>query len=191
MEHWFDRLSRLQTRRTMLKGAVAAGAAVAVPALRLPNAWATPDEPCFKPCNIAAVTKWNSTLTSGGPGGCKEGPLHGLLGSVLTGPVSGAVLVVIGLAREASCHSSAELTYHRDALACRGSDCGDPGTYPFGTVPGPKAHCDPAQEIACGNTCCNNLDKCCQCQADGAYICCSAGSPCEPTPDRGGCCVGH
>jgi hypothetical protein len=183
VEHWFDRLSRPHTRRAMLKGAVAAGAALAVPALRSPNAWASLTEPCFKPCTDAAKKQWLSADQS-----CSN--THKLRSAGLLAMVGGGapgllIGVLGGLASANSCFADAELSWIRDSRACRGSECGDPAKYPGGHKPRPK--CTPVEEISCGDTCCNSVDECCQCKNGGNYVCCSAGR-CEPTKDRGGCC---
>jgi hypothetical protein len=151
-----------------------------------------PEEPCFKPCNDAARVAWVNKRNGLGPGGCKNLLPSALFAFTVGGNSGGSVILsLIDIADTLRCRDSADLTWHRALVACRASECGDPAKYPGGKVVKPPPKCDPNQEIRCGDTCCNIVDKCCQCQADGAFICCSAGSPCEPTPDRGGCCVGH
>jgi hypothetical protein len=189
MEHWFDRLAHPHTRRTTLRTAALAIGALALPNRLLPAASATAQEPCYKPCVDAAKQGFSGTKN----GVCKAlaGPtlFAGLTG--LGTPV-GVIVELAGAWQWTSCLGSAELSWRRAIDACRGSECGNPSKYPGGSEPAPPPPtCDPTQQIRCGDHCCNIVDKCCQCQADGAYICCSAGSPCEPTPDRGGCCVGH
>lgn len=180
MEHWFDRLSRPHTRATVLKAALAAGAAAALPALRTPRAWATPTEPCFGPCNDDAAAEWHNTVNDVGPSGCKHNILKGVAVTVV-GPlgVGGILLTLWGVSDFESCMASAELKWHREVLKCRGSECGDPKKYPGGKAPKPRPKCSPAQEIECGDICCNNIAECCSCKS--GYACCASGRQC-------GCC---
>jgi hypothetical protein len=62
MEHWFDALSQTRSRRTVLKCAALAGAALVVPAVRVPRAAATEREPCFVPCQQAAAARWDKAI---------------------------------------------------------------------------------------------------------------------------------
>jgi hypothetical protein len=76
--------------------------------------------------------------------------------------------------------SSAELDFHRDSLACRGSECGDGSKYPGGAAqkpPPPK--CDPIREKVCGDICCNVITDCCLSAKTGRYLCYAAGHNCE------------
>jgi hypothetical protein len=179
MEHWFDALARPQSRRTVLKGAALAGAALVVPGVRVPRASATEREPCFRPCQRAATERWNSGIDS-----CSF-RTHTLVaqygGSLLYGQlVAAALLGYAALATEGSCLASAELTYHRDSLACRGSECGDGAKYPGGaTQKPPPPKCDPMREKVCGDICCNVVTDCCLSAKTGRYVCYAAGHNCE------------
>lgn len=186
MEHWFDRLSRPHSRRAMLKGVAATGAALALPWVRVPSAWATPTEPCFKPCNDAATKEWNDARAF-----CVRNYVAGTsfpaILSVGGSPAGSVLQLLLGGVAGEQCKSAAELAWHRDLLKCRGSECGDSAKYPGGKPKKPVQKCVPGQEVQCGDTCCNIVDECCQCKNGGAYMCCSVGR-CEKTPDRGGCC---
>jgi hypothetical protein len=169
VEHWFDSLSRPRTRRTALKAAALAGAGLVLPAIRVPRAAAAPTEPCFTPCNDAALAAWDATKNGVRPGGCKyfvaAGAAFTLAGHV--GP--GGVLAAIGGLKFGSCLDSAELTWHRALVACRNPECGDHAKYPGGRA----RECSYPDEIACGNICCNALGNpdCCSSRTRG-YVCC-------------------
>jgi hypothetical protein len=179
VEHWFDALSRPHSRRTVLKGAALAGAALVVPGVRVPRASATEREPCYVPCGRAAADDWakgvgtcaTKTYTLVSQGGA----------SLLYGQIVLAGLFALGGgATAASCLASAELDYHRKTLACRGSECGDGSKYPGGAVqkpPPPK--CDPMREKVCGDICCNVITDCCLSAKTGRYLCYAAGHNCE------------
>jgi len=179
MEHWFDALARPQDRRTALKAALVAGGALLVPGMRAPRAWATEREPCFVPCQQAAQRAWGDAL-----GRCSKSVSYagmGALGLASTGNVLGAALLGwLAIGEDAVCRPSAELAYHRAALACRGSECGNPDKYPGGATkpkpPPPK--CDPVEEKACGDICCNIITDCCS-SKKGGYVCYAAGYNCE------------
>lgn len=183
MDHWFDRLSRPYTRRTMLKAGAVAGAALLLPASRVPKAWATSGEPCFKPCTDAAAKDFSSTRN----GLCKALAGPQLFGSLLLGfpsPLAGAVLLQ-GAFKFTDCLSNAELGWHKAVEACRGSECGNPGRYPGGQAPrNPPPKCDPVAEIVCGNICCDIVAaQCCPCSTvDGGYICCASNANCDCCP---------
>ena len=184
MEHWFDSLSRPHTRRTTLKAAAVAGAALFVPALRASRAWAIESEPCYKACVTAAGAQMREDEFSCGVllSAAAESGLS------LAGSPIGVLAFVgsgIGFLR---CHSGAQLAWRRHVLACRGSECSDPKKYPGGKAPAKV--CDPTQEIKCGDDCCNSLKVCCQCKNGGTYICCIDAEHCEPDPNgnRGSCC---
>ena len=186
MEHWFDSLSRPHTRRTTLKAAAVAGAALIVPGVRTSRALATPREPCYKPCNVAAAKKWVSNLDI-----CDAEQARTYASLLFSGGAF-APVVVATLLRQLgglNCLSSAEVQWHRDVLACNGSECGDSRKYPGGGNE-PKETCNPVVQTQCGNGCCPLPDVCCQCQNGGKYICCIDAEHCEPDPqgNRGACC---
>jgi len=171
-EHWFDRLSRPHSRGTALKAAAAAAMALALPNVRLPRAWATPGEPCWTPCNDAALDKWNATVN-----GCSNAVLGRIWASVATGSYPNLILATLESVIF-SCGSRGEVTWHRDVLACRGSECGDPSKYPGGRKPPPPPpKCDPTRETVCGDICCNIVAECCPCK--GGFICCASGANCK------------
>ena len=144
MEHWFDDLSRRpQTRRTVMKAAAVAAGALIVPGLRTPRARATGTEPCFVPCNEAAAKRWRNQQKS-----CGSDPTYLLAIGGAAGPLS--VIAVLQLVNQLRCMSSVEVDWHRDVIACRGSECGNSEKYPGGKVPKPKPKCDPGQEIVSG-----------------------------------------
>ncbi len=162
-EHWFDRLSRPHSRRAVLKAAVAGGAALMLPASRLPSAWATPGEPCFTPCLQAAAAAWDRQNAI-----CEHQSQFDSYVSMVVGPLG--TISFFGRLDIFRCLSSAELKWHKDVLACGGSECGDPGKYPGGKV---RPKCDPSQEKVCGSICCYITSECCNCKR-GA-VCCRAG----------------
>jgi len=183
MEHWFDRLSQPQTRRTMLKAAaVGAGAALFAPVFRPQLAWATEGDPCFIPCVNAGTVKWNAAKQACGATAQRVAGAGFVF--LMTGNVGPAAL--LGLAANAgltSCLSSGELTWHRDTLDCRGAECGNGTKYPGGTVPpppNPQVPCtDPAKPIPCGKECCYSVNHCCPDAAtDGGYKCWSVNHVC-------------
>ena len=179
MDHWFDRLAQPHTRRTMLKAGALAGAALFLPAGRMPRAWATTGEPCFKPCNDAAGKEFSSTRN----GTCKAvaGPqlFTGLLG---IGSPSGVILFYQGAFSFLNCLSNAELDWHRATEACRGSECGDRATYPGGQAPRkPSPKCPGA--VPCGDDCCDVVAQCCPCSTvESGYICCASNASCDCCP---------
>jgi hypothetical protein len=181
MEHWFDRLSRPHSRRTMLKAGALAGATLILPAGRIPSAWATAGDPCFKPCTDAAGKDFSSTKN----GICKAaaGPV---LYSFVVGfgsPLS-VVLTYRGLNDFLGCLGNAELDFHRAVAGCRGSECGDPVKYPGGQAPRkPPPKCTPGSEILCGDMCCDIIAQCCPCNSvEGGYICCASNANCDCCP---------
>jgi hypothetical protein len=173
-EHWFDRLSRPHSRRTALKAALAAGAALTLPASRLADAWATPTEPCFKPCQDAATAKWSTDESH-----CTKtmGANFAIVGASASQSIGLSIATVYVIqAAGFYCLADAEITWHRSLLACRGSECGNPAKYPGGQKPRPPApKCDPTLEIVCGDTCCHHTAECCSCKSAGAK-CCAAGA---------------
>lgn len=174
-EHWFDRLSRPHTRRTALKAAAVAGVALTLPNVRLPRAWATPGEPCFQPCIDAALAKWTSTYEA-----CNTSLTYRLLWASISVNVPNIVIGILE-SEVVGCGSRGELTWHRDTLACRGTECGDPAKYPGGQKPRPPApKCDRSRETVCGDICCHIIAECCACKA--GFACCAAGSNCTCGP---------
>jgi hypothetical protein len=189
VEHWFDRLSRPQTRRTTLKAAVAGGAALVLPSLRLPSAWATPTEPCLEPCKAAARAKWGASFDSCKSDAVKADAVKGSR----RGGAPGTVLLILGgdgFLTVRQCRDIVELTFWRDFEKCKSSECGDPGKYPGGVPKKPPPKCTPVEEIVCGDFCCNALQVCCKCKS-GKYTCCSDTDHCEPDPALalGNCCA--
>ena len=170
-EHWFDRLSRPHSRRTALKAAAAAGLALALPNVRLSRAWATPGEPCWIPCQNAAIAKWNNKKND-----CFANAQGGMW--VAFAVANFPSLLINAIQGHLYCGSSGEVTWHRDVLACRGSECGDPAKYPGGRKPPPPPpKCDPTRETVCGDICCHIVAECCPCK--GGFICCASGSNCK------------
>ena len=174
MDHWFDRLAQPHTRRTTLKALALGGAALALPDLRVPQASATTGEPCYNPCVNAAGKAWQSELDAV----CKPLFRGGILGAVSGSVIQTWLSVLSGW----HCDSSAELTWHRAIEACRGSECGDPATYPGGQAPKPPApKCLAGQEVVCGDRCCDVIAECCACSSEPSGFCCCAAGKCGST----------
>jgi len=172
MEHWFDSLSRPHTRRTTLKAAAVAGAALVLPALRTPRASATDKEPCYTACAAAAAKQWNDTDNLV----CKPIGVESALSFLnLISHPDLLAMVSRGLPL-ANCMASAELHWHRDMLACRDPDCGDSAKYPGGKVKKPAPKCTPIEEKRCGDICCYVTTDCCL--KNGEYVCYAAGHDC-------------
>lgn len=190
VEHWFDTLSRPHSRRTTLRVAAVAGAALMFPALRTPRAAALDTaEPCLEPCMNAAARRWDATKN----GICKvRGGVPSFSGLFQFPSPTPMLIFLLGSIEGANCFSSAEVRWHRDTRACD-QECGSSGNSPGGAdEPKPKPEvCDPAQQIKCGEGCCNNLYVCCQCKNGGKFICCTDSEHCEPDPNRnrGSCCT--
>jgi hypothetical protein len=183
-EHWFDRLARPHDRRSLLKAALGAGAAITLPQLRtgVSAAAVAGQLPCYKPCLQAAADAWSQERDA-----CRTydqvGQATNLFTHFLTlGPVGttawtwNAVFVGAGFI---GCVTTAELHWRRNNMRCQGSECGDPVKYPGGVAPGqPKGQCDPTFEVLCGDKCCdisNGKAECCHC-AGGTDICYAVGA---------------
>ena len=185
MEHWFDLLAQPHTRRTTLKAAALAGAALVLPLRRTSSAWATTREPCYSACLHEGAIEWDNATDA-----CQRAFGSGVGKTYVAtlaafGP--GLVLGALYGARAISCKADAEAGYHQAVVECRQPQCGDRAKYPGGNapgrVPGPPPKCVPALEIACGDICCNATGnpECCLCPKTGMYQCCAAGRNC-------GCC---
>jgi hypothetical protein len=168
MAHWFDRLAQPHTRRTALKAGAIGGAMLVLPLSRSPKAQATASEPCYRPCVVAASTAFSAQASN-----CQVEALTSIA-------VLGQFQIIpgfLGALASWKCRSSADLTWHEAAEACRGSECGNPAKYPYGQlprVPGPK--CTPGEEVECGDRCCSIVAECCPCSANSSgYCCCAAG----------------
>ena len=171
-EHWLDNLARRYSRRTILKAALAGGVALTLPQSRAPLARATGNEPCYKPCVLAATRSGHSALAT-----CDHilansvalAALHTLYGNV-------AVAAALTFAASPSywgCNSAAALTFHRDVVACGGAGCGNSGGSSGGKAPANSGQCPPDTTVACGDGCCGiAYGQCIACK-DGTYKCCS------------------
>jgi hypothetical protein len=179
-EHWFDALAHPHTRRSALRTAL--GGTVALAFARLPSAWAAPGEPCYVPCVASAQKSWDTAQRF--CGGAHVFQTVQSVGAFLLGnPVLGAVTSALNRAGEGACVASAELTFHRSILACKGSECGNAEKYPGGVAPGtPKEPCaDPTTQVRCGDVCCDvggGIAQCCHC-GGGKDVCFRVGD-CEP-----------
>jgi hypothetical protein len=178
VDHWFDALARPHSRATALKaGALALGAALAGPLLRPQLAGAAEQEPCFGPCVKAANAAWGTARDA-----CFDAHRTNTVatvGRLVTDPFVGLFVAVLQEPNDLACRGAAELTWHRNSNACRGSECGNGAKYPGGTVPPPpkpKPKCDPVQEKVCGDICCYVTTDCCL--KNGAYLCYAVGHNC-------------
>lgn len=164
-EHWFDRLSRPHSRRTVLKAAAVAGAALVLPNVRVPRASAAQRPPCFATCRQLAFDAWRKNRDD-----CKN-----------TGFLKGAVLVLFFQEDLMDCIARGGATWHRDMLDCEEPECGDPGKYPGGNKP--RTVCTPNEEFQCGDICCNVVTDCCTNMRTGEKICCARiGEQCGCAP---------
>jgi hypothetical protein len=175
MEHWFDRLAKAHPRRTTLKAAALAAGALVAPGVRLPRAWATTNEPCFKPCAAAASAAFAKDRNT-----CDRIVGAGYLGFAL-GPVPGVVMALVGQNNALQCSAASELNWYKATNACRGSECGNPAKYPGGATsppPPPPSGCVESGGLICGDKCCNATGdpECCRCPKSGEYQCCAHGS---------------
>ena len=185
-EHWFDRLAHPHDRRSLLKAAFAAGAAITLPQLRTGiSAAAIRDQlPCFKPCLEASYNAWRQERD-----GCRtkfnvQGGAN-LFSWYLTQGGAGAVAWEWAYAFNnlglAGCLSMAELHWRRNTVNCQGSQCGDPVKYPGGAAPGkPQGQCPYVEQVWCGDSCCdisNGKAECCHCSS-GTDKCAAVGT-CE------------
>jgi hypothetical protein len=179
VEHWFDALARPHSRATTLKaGALGLGAALAGPLFRPQLARATEQEPCFGPCVKAAADRWGTALDA-----CFTANKANTVvtaGKLVTDPFFvGVLLAALQTTNDLGCRGAAELSWHRNSIACRGSECGNGAKYPGGTVPPPPKpapKCDPVQEKVCGDICCYVTTDCCL--KNGAYLCYAVGHNC-------------
>jgi hypothetical protein len=183
VDHWFDRLSQPHTRRTMLKAGAVAGVALVLPAGRIPKAWATTGEPCFKPCTDAAAKDFRATRS----GTCD--PIGGgslLVGAIGLGSIPGFASQVVNYMNWLNCLGNTELNFHRAVESCRGSECGDPAKYPGGQTPRkPPPKCTAGSEVVCGDICCDIISQCCPCSTvEGGYICCAGNANCDCCPKQ-------
>ncbi len=179
MEHWFDHLAEPHTRRTSLKAAALAGAALVLPVGRLSSAWAAHPYPCTFSCIEEATAQWRQAGDT-----CDRATgvrLGGAYIATLAGALPGAVLAVVALGRGLSCLSTAELAYHRDVHLCFDPECSDPAKYPGGNPP--AIVCKDPGYVPCGPSpqdCCNSANAECQ-QCPGKLVCCRKGSNCCPS----------
>ena len=162
----------------MLKAGTLAAAALILPAGRLPTAWATVGEPCFKPCTDAAAKDFSSTKN----GTCKALGAPYFQALLVPGSLVGFVLLYRGINDFLGCLSNAELDWHRAVETCRGSECGNSATYPGGQVPRkPSPNCPGS--IPCGNDCCDIVAQCCPCSTvESGFICCASNANCDCCP---------
>lgn len=181
MDHWFDRLAQPHSRRTMLKAGALAGAALILPAVRIPKAWATAGEPCYQPCAAAASAEFSKTKNQTCKGGAAPVLVSALVGF---GTPTSVLLAYRGLNDFLNCLSNAELNWHQAVESCRGSECGDPAKYPGGQAPRkPPPKCTPGSEVVCGSICCDITAQCCPCSTvEGGYICCAGNANCDCCP---------
>jgi hypothetical protein len=177
MDHWFDQLARPHTRRTTLKAAALAGAALVVPIGRLPAASAAQTEACYKTCRDIAYSQWETDFDA-----CRRQSHRGTANTylaMLTGAGPGFLLGALNIGQTLSCGSSAELTWHRNNESCLQPQCGDSGKYPGGNAPGNNlcTRYGPGY-VACGEECCDSSNaECCICR-DRA-VCCRLGNNCS------------
>jgi hypothetical protein len=183
-EHWFDRLSRPHTRRTHLKTALAAGAALTLPFGRLPSARADNGQLCFNYCLTDAADKFAQADDA-----CNRNRDRGYYSGLLTfGWGIGTVTSIWATAGSQAgsfiayrqCRNNAELANLKAAQQCEKPSCGDPAKYPGGGRPvgsgPPPVDCPPEYGVLCGGYCCAHQFQCC-----GGIQCYSATARCPGT----------
>lgn len=131
MEHWFDALTRPQTRRTAVRSAVVAGAALLLPIGRLPSARAEAAEPCYVPCLQLANAQQEVD-----DGACSK--RFGTRSWAESAPFAGGLLTRLRNERWTGCNAVASCQWHEATVRCRFQpDCGDKTRYPGGAAPTP------------------------------------------------------
>jgi hypothetical protein len=179
MAHWFDSLARPHTRRTALKSAGLAGAALLLPIGRTPAAYADVFEPCRVPClNLADAAKEQEDEV------CAQ--RFGVRGFGEVG--SGGIFTIIRRSHGIACKADARANNHAARYRCdQLDDCGDPARYPNGAAPTPvpvtvpNPNCGAGNYVFCGDQpCCDlSIASCVSCPTSG-QVCCRNGG--------GGCC---
>jgi hypothetical protein len=182
MAHWFDTLARPHTRRTALKSAGLAGAALLLPIRRAPSAYATDKEACYVPCiNLAQAVQEQAD------GVCAK--RFGVRSFAESAPYVGGVLTSMRHERWTGCNAVASCSNHEANIRCRFQpDCGDPAQYPNGAaptpvpVPVPNPNCGVGNYVFCAaQPCCDlSIASCVSCPR--GQVCCRNGG--------GGCCGG-
>jgi hypothetical protein len=177
MAHWFDRLAQPHTRRTTLKTAALAGAALVLPLGRVPQAWGSKQEPCFQPCASAASTRldtdWNACNKALG---YKSIGAYAIYATTLAPPLFLGFLAGSGY-HAFVCQNQANIDWRRRTLRCEQADCGDQQKYPGGKPAVTPQQCDPVYQYPCNGGCCSNGSDCCPCyHPDGSNVCATSGA---------------
>lgn len=176
MAHWFDALARPHTRRTALKAAGFAGAALLLP-LRAPQtAGALTAEPCYRPCMDLAQAAQNQAGEL-----CDKH--YGIKGFGESAPLVGGLLTSLRNDRWIYCKALANTRAHTAKYHCASDEeCGDPSRYPFGGAPTPVPVSNPAcgegKFVDCGDQPCCNLAYASCVGCSGGPVCCRNGGNC-------------
>ena len=183
VEHWFDTLSRPRTRRSTLKTAALAGAALILPGIRTPQAWATDSEPCFQPCLKAANQQLIETRAACDGVAAAAAVWHAPLGITPSGLLA---LLGNGVAYRA-CRSGAPLVWHRrrrssaraPIAVVRGS------TPAVSRLPSPRHHAIPTRRSPAGISAATTLLRAVSARARTTSTP-AAGLPTTANPTRNG-----
>jgi hypothetical protein len=179
MAHWFDTLARPHTRRTALKSAGLAGAALLLPIGRTPAADADLNEPCNALCRDRAEAAKEQADEV-----CAQ--RFGVRGFGEVG--SGGIFTIIRHERGIGCKAEARTRNHTARYRCDHlNDCGDPEQYPNGAPPPvtpvpvtvPNPNCGVGNYVFCGDQPCCDLANatCVSCPTRG-QVCCVIGGDC-------------
>jgi hypothetical protein len=162
-EHWLDRLAVLQTRRQVLRAALA-GAALTIPFARTRPAGASgrslkaPSPDCERGCRFSNQLRYGDALA-----GCWKGLERGVLTTsavtLYLNPLYGMAVGGVAFGTAAYCTNQAILRQKAGAWDCEQPGC--PGFDPHDKQYGPCASCDQVKGMCCvtqtvlsGYTCC-------------------------------------
>jgi hypothetical protein len=177
-EHWLDRLAVLQTRRQVLRAALAGAALTIIPftgtrparASRRGVRAATVD--CAKGCEYA-----NHLRTEDALNGCSKGADHGILAStalvLFVNPFQAIANTALSAAQFSLCQNQALLRQKAANWDCLKPGC--PGFDPHDKQYGPCASCDRIKAMCCPESAIPSGYQCC--------ICCDPkGNGCKAPP---------
>ena len=176
-EHWLDRLAELQTRRHLLRAALA-GAALTIPFARTRPAGAAGhgmralSQDCTTGCRFSNQLRFGDALA-----GCWKGLERNLLTSsavtLYLNPLYGMAVSGVAFGSAAYCTNQAILRQKAGAWDCEQPGC--PGFDPHDKQYGPCASCDQMKGMCCPESAIPSGYQCC--------ICCDPkGNGCKAPP---------
>jgi hypothetical protein len=175
MAHWFDQLAQPQTRRTAVKSAALAGAALLLPIGRTSSALATVEEPCYVDCLKEAKAVFDVDDAA-----CAK--QFGAASYAEIAPGVGGLLKSLRRERWLGCRAVASCRWHQTIIDCRFKpECGDREKYPGGNAPAtrpPDGGCGEGY-VLCDGYCCGTAYAFCQ-GCNGKGICCRINGNCCP-----------